>query len=110
MADVTVLGFHDSSHGTMRTAPLGPGLVLNVWDITGQGDCSSSVSLPTTLSKVIFATGWADATALDVSMQPRHITSYSLCSGGPYVCFSISEYTTGSEFSSTYFHALAIGW
>ena len=114
MADVTVVGFGDTSHGYMRSASLGGGIIMNVWDITYYQDISSTISLPTTLSRLLFADGWVESTAPgDVSGSHRRVTAYDICSGGPYVAFSCADVTQGTGTAadgSAEFHAFAIGW
>jgi len=114
MADVTVLGFGDSSHGYMSSHVIGGGLVANVWDITYYIDISSTISVPTTLSKILFADGWVESTAPgDVSGSHRRVTAYDICSGGPYVAFSCADVTVATGLAadgSAEFHAFALGW
>lgn len=114
MADVTVLGFWDGTQGYMSAHNLGGGLVVNVWDITHFNEVSSTISLPTTLSKVLFADGWVESTAPgDVSGSHRRVTAYDVCAGGPYVAFSCADVTVGTGTAadgSAEFHAIAFGY
>ena len=114
MADSTIVGFGDTSQGYMRSASLGGGIILNAWDITHYQDITSSISVPTTLSKILFADGWVESTAPgDVSGSHRRVTAYDICAGGPYVAFSCADVTEGTGTAadgSAEFHAFAIGW
>ena len=114
MADVTVIGFGDGTQGRMSSHSIGGGLVVNVWDITHFNEISSTMSLPTTLTKVLFADGWVESTAPgDVSGSHRRVTAYDICTGGPYVAFSCADVTVGTGTAadgSAEFHAIALGW
>ena len=108
MAVTVTGGFGDSSHGTMRRASLGTGLVIEAVDITIVGDYSATVAVPTTLTKLVSFNAMVELTAVAVSVSCRGATNVSICSSGPWLDISFGDATTGT--SDALYKYIATGW
>jgi hypothetical protein len=91
---LTIYGFGDSSHGSMRMAAMGSGLNVEVFDITS-ADLSASNTLPSTFTRFFAGSAQYDTTTADATVSRGVASLMTFCSG--YYEISIGDLTAGAS-------------
>ena len=74
------------------------------------GDITKTYAIPTTLTKVVYATGTCMGGVADATLGAKIVTAYSICKSGGSFLLDMSIMDCSAGYAATSLSYFAVGW